>query len=83
MTIVPAPSFVLFTQLLSSAVMVKAMSASNVVDAEPFQCVLTSEHTLYTSLYSYCQSHAAMMPCDKKTVSYMLWRAAVSYQSTS
>lgn len=36
-TIVPAPSFVLFTQLMSSAVMVKVMAGSNIVDAEPFQ----------------------------------------------
>jgi hypothetical protein len=36
-TIVPAPSFVLFTQLLSSAVMVKLMASANIVDAEKFQ----------------------------------------------
>ncbi len=42
-TIVPAPSFVLFTQLLSSAVMVKLMAGAGVVDAEPFQYDLASQ----------------------------------------
>lgn len=36
-TVVPAPSFVLFTQLLSSAVTVKLMAGAGVVDAEPFK----------------------------------------------
>jgi len=36
-TFVPAPSFVLFTQLLSSAVMVKSMAGAGIVDAETFK----------------------------------------------
>jgi GDP-mannose transporter len=64
-TIVPAPSFVLFTQLLSSAVMVKIMAGSNIVDAEPFQWEKGRKYIAVVTCF------AGFLYCNVKALQYV------------
>jgi GDP-mannose transporter len=64
-TIVPAPSFVLFTQLLSSAVMVKIMASANIVDAETFQWEKGRKYVAVVCCF------AGFLYCNVKALQYV------------